>query len=72
MMMFEEIAVEMIAVIATVVALACLVTILAGVVLERRAVRALTTSRTVERHVVRVRGAERRPGATSAFTPSHT
>ena len=72
MMMFGEIAVEMIAVIATVVALACLVTLLAGVVLERRAGRALTTSRTVERHVVRVRSTARCQGATSAFTPSHT
>ena len=72
MLMLEEIAVEMIAVIATVVALACLVTLLAGVVLERRAVGALTTSRTVERRLVRMRSAERRPGATSALTPSHT
>jgi hypothetical protein len=68
-LLLEEIAVEAVAVIATLVAAACLLIVLAGFALEHRALRALKASRLDSRCTRSAQSAER-PTVPSAFSPS--
>ena len=65
-LLLEEIAVEAAMIIATIVATACLLIVLAGFVLQRRAQRAAAPSA-----VRGASGAGRSARVTSTFTPSH-
>jgi len=65
--LLEEIAVEAAMIIATLVATACLLIVLAGFVLQRRAQRAAAPAAAVRG----ASGAGRSARVTSAFTPSH-
>jgi hypothetical protein len=67
MFLLEEIAVEAVMIIATLVATACLLIVLVGFVLQRRASRVPAPAG----HPRDARGGERLAGSVSTFAPSH-
>jgi hypothetical protein len=69
MFLFEQIVVESAMIIATLVATTCLLIILAGFVLQRRAQR--TAALSPDRDVHAARGAGRSARVASTCTPSH-
>ena len=69
MFLFEEMAVEGAMILATLVATACLLVVVLGFVLQRRAQRAAVLSPGRDVHAARVTGRSARVAST--FTPSH-
>ena len=70
--LLEEIAVETVAIVSTLVAAACLVGVLLGFAREHRAQRAAAPSGGYVSSARDVRNADRATRQTSTFTPSHS